>query len=95
MAIILAPHRRAYWWWILGVVIAFVLVTFSVFIMSSFQIDVIAEDKSYSFRTLLNLENEVVMMLPTINTAQFVSLLYVAAKWLFPTKSPKKGEVEV
>jgi len=88
----LGPHRRAYSWWILGFVISFVLATFTVLLMSSFQIEVIAEDKTASFRTLLKLENEVVMTLLATNTVQVVGLLYVVAKWLFPTKPQKKHE---
>lgn len=90
----LGPHRRAYSWWILGFVISFVLVTFAVLLMSSFQIEVIAEDKTSSFRTLLKLENEVVITLLATNTVQVVGLLYVVAKWLFPTKSQNKPEAE-
>ncbi|MEE8057341.1 MAG: hypothetical protein V3T17_05840 [Pseudomonadales bacterium] len=90
----LGPHRRMYSWWILGFVISFVLVTFSVLLMSSFQIEAITEDKASSFRTLIKLDNEVIMTLLATNTVQVVGLLYVVAKWLFPTKSVKKPEPE-
>ena len=88
----LGPHRRKYSWWILGFVIFFVLATFSVLLMSSFQIEAVAADKASSFRTLIKLDNEVIITLLATNTAQVVGLLYVVAKWLFPTKLAKKAE---
>lgn len=82
----LGPHRRRYSWWILGFVMFFVLMTFSVLMLSAIQLDSL-EDGVYS---LIKLENEVVMTLLATNTVQVVGLLYVVAKWLFPTKSAKQ-----
>lgn len=87
---LLGPHRRQYSWWILGFVILFVIISFSVLLMSSYQIEVIGEGKSIGFRTLIKLDNEVLMTLLATNTVQVVGLLYVVAKWLFPTKSKGK-----
>lgn len=86
----LGPHRRKYSWWILGFVISFVLITFSILLMSSLQIEAATNEKPLSFRTLIILDNLVIMTLLATNTVQVVGLLYVVAKWLFPIKSAKK-----
>lgn len=88
---LLGPHRRNYSWWILGFVILFVIISFSVLLMSSYQIEVVGEGEVVDFRTLIELDNEVLMTLLATNTVQVVGLLYVVAKWLFPTKS--KGQI--
>ena len=82
----LGPHRRRYSWFILGFVFVFVLIAFSILLMSSFQIQSTTEDKVAFFRTLIKLDNEVIMTLLATNTVQVVGLLYVVAKWLFPGK---------
>lgn len=88
----LGPHRRKSSWFILGVVFVFVLIAFSILFMSSFQIQSTTEDKAVLFRTLIKLDNEVIMTLLATNTVQVVGLLYVVAKWLFPGKLVPKSK---
>ena len=88
----LGPHRRKYSWCILGFVFIFVVIAFSILLLSSFQIQSITEDKTLFFRTFIKLDNEVLMTLLATNTVQVVGLLYVVAKWLFPIKSVQKGK---
>ncbi|PCK03621.1 MAG: hypothetical protein COA42_20460 [Alteromonadaceae bacterium] len=85
----LGPHRRKYSWWILYFVIAFVTVTFVTLLMSSYQIKISDGD---AYRTLINLDKEVVVTLLATNTVQVVGLLYVVAKWLFPSKPEQKKD---
>lgn len=90
----LGPHRRKYSWWILAFVFLFVIATFSIVLMSSFQVEAVAANQKLFFRTVINLDNAVLMTLLATNTVQVVGLLYVVAKWLFPRKSEKKTELE-
>lgn len=88
----LDPHRRLYSWWILGFAIAFVFITFTFLFLASYQTEVITEDKSTIYKTLIVLDKEVMMTLLATNTVQVVGLLYVVAKWLFPSKFSKSEE---
>ena len=86
----LGPHRRTYSWWILAFVLAFVVITFVILVLSSLQIEHVSKTDVAQFYTLLSLDNKVLMTLLATNTVQVVGLLYVVAKWLFPTKLEEK-----
>lgn len=88
----LGPHRRRYSWWILSFVIVFVLITFSILLLSAWQIEATSTNGTITYRTLIALNEEVIITLLATNTIQVVGLLFVVAKWLFPTKSPKKTD---
>ncbi|MBL1260374.1 MAG: hypothetical protein COB33_007580 [Thiotrichaceae bacterium] len=77
----LGPHRRKYSWWVLVFTILFVFVVTLIVGLSSWQIEV--SEKEY--RTLIKLEDEVLITLLATTTVQVVGLLYVVARWLFPT----------
>jgi len=77
----LGPHRRKYSWWVLGFSITFVVIVLTILVLSSLQI--VAGESG--FRTIIKLENEVLITLLATNTVQVIGLLYVVARWLFPT----------
>lgn len=87
---LLGPHRRRYSWWILGFVMVFVATTFMVLLSSAIQVSVVQNGESF-YRSLIVLDNDVLMTLLATNTVQVVGLLYVVAKWLFPTKTERKA----
>lgn len=88
----LGPHRRKYSWWILSFVFFFVITTFSILVLSSIQIALPQKNIESPFYTILNLDNEVLITLLATNTVQVVGLLFVVAKWLFPTKEITKSK---
>ena len=77
----LGPHRIKFSWWVLGFSIFFVICTLLIVFLSSYQIPT-SEDE---YRTIIELDDSVLITLLATNTVQIVGLLYVVARWLFPS----------
>ncbi|MDQ6989922.1 MAG: hypothetical protein Q9M19_08560 [Mariprofundaceae bacterium] len=82
----LGPHRRLYSWWILGFSIFFIISVLVVLILASYQVALSERELG----TMLKLDNEVLITLLATNTVQVVGLLFIVAKWLFPSIDRKK-----
>lgn len=77
----LGPHRRKFSWWILIFSASFVVCTMGIVLLSSYQVPI--NESEYS--TPIKLDDSVLITLLATNTVQVVGLLYVVAKWLFPS----------
>jgi len=81
----MGPHRRTYSWWVFGFSTSFVISSLVIVLLSSWQIPA----SENAFKTLIKLDTSILITLLSTNMVQVVGLLFIVAKWLYPSIDKK------
>lgn len=83
----LGPHRRLFSWFIFGFGVLFTVVTIVYLIAATVPVNIQVGELMVE-RTYVQVDDSVLKILLGTSLAQVVGLMYVVARWLFPSRSP-------